>query len=81
MAWGSVTCAVQVISYVKWAQQDSNLRQTGYEPVALTTELWAHLNQERATGIEPVPSAWKAETLPLCNARGFYFQLFTLSYS
>ena len=26
---------------VKWAHQDSNLGPTGYEPVALTAELWA----------------------------------------
>lgn len=25
-----------------WAQQVSNLRPTGYEPGALTPELWAH---------------------------------------
>jgi hypothetical protein len=25
----------------KWAQQDSNLRPTSYEPAALTAELWA----------------------------------------
>jgi hypothetical protein len=25
----------------EWAQKDSNLRPTGYEPGALTTELWA----------------------------------------
>ena len=24
-----------------WAHQDSNLGQAGYEPAALTTELWA----------------------------------------
>jgi hypothetical protein len=24
-----------------WAHQDSNLERTGYEPVALTIELWA----------------------------------------
>ena len=36
---------------VLWVQQDSNLRPTGYEPVALTAELWT---QERLTGFEPV---------------------------
>ena len=25
-----------------WAHKDLNLGPTGYEPVALTTELWAH---------------------------------------
>ncbi len=25
-----------------WAHQDSNLGPTGYEPVALPAELWAH---------------------------------------
>ncbi len=28
---------------VWWAHQDSNLGRTGYEPVALTAELWALL--------------------------------------
>jgi hypothetical protein len=69
------------LHYVKWARQDSNLRPTGYEPAALTTELRARIvlqMEERATGIEPVPSAWKAETLPLCNARVFYDRLIYL---
>ena len=26
-----------------WAHQDSNLEQAGYEPAALTVELWARL--------------------------------------
>src|SRR5262249_11369021 len=26
-----------------WAHQDSNLGQAGYEPAALTAELWAHI--------------------------------------
>ena len=25
-----------------WAHQDSNLERAGYEPAALTVELWAH---------------------------------------
>ena len=29
------------IHEMEWAHQDSNLEQTGYEPVALTVELWA----------------------------------------
>ncbi len=29
----------------KWAHQDSNLGPTGYEPVALPTELWARGKQ------------------------------------
>jgi hypothetical protein len=28
-------------SAIKWAHQDSNLGQAGYEPAALTAELWA----------------------------------------
>lgn len=27
-----------------WARQDSNLGPTGYEPVALPTELWARMS-------------------------------------
>ncbi len=34
-------CAGQRIMNFRWAQQDSNLRRTSYEPDALTTELWA----------------------------------------
>jgi hypothetical protein len=34
-------CSFPVITCV-WAHQDSNLGPTGYEPVALPTELWAH---------------------------------------
>src|SRR5262245_23469562 len=29
------------IGSVKWAHQDSNLERAGYEPAALTVELWA----------------------------------------
>ncbi len=39
------------LSEVWWAHQDSNLGPTGYEPVALTTELWALL-VERETRFE-----------------------------
>ena len=49
---------------------------TGIEPVASslprrcsTTELQRLALLERAAGIEPALSAWKAEALPLCNAR------------
>jgi hypothetical protein len=28
-------------SAIMWAHQDSNLGQAGYEPAALTAELWA----------------------------------------
>ena len=30
-----------VLPWLWWAHQDSNLGPTGYEPVALTAELWA----------------------------------------
>jgi hypothetical protein len=57
----------------RWARQDSNLRPTGYEPAALTAELQArcdeHEKEERATGFEPVKTAWKAVVLPLHHAR------------
>ena len=36
---------------MRWAHQGSNLGPTGYEPVALTTELWA-LMMERETRFE-----------------------------
>lgn len=33
-----------------WAHQDSNLERAGYEPAALTIELWARTNsQQRST--------------------------------
>ena len=35
---------------------------------------------ERATGIEPVSSAWKAEVLPLHNARDLLRRVFQLQF-
>src|SRR5436853_3596278 len=39
----------------KWAHQDSNLERTGYEPAALTVELWARSKVYRlqASGSRP----------------------------
>ena len=34
--------AAQSVASEWWAHQDSNLGQAGYEPAALTVELWAH---------------------------------------
>jgi hypothetical protein len=39
-------CAGQKTTSYKWAQQGSNLRPSGYEPPALTTELWALVERE-----------------------------------
>jgi hypothetical protein len=33
------------------------------------TDVVPGINEERATGVEPVPPAWKAEALPLRYAR------------
>jgi hypothetical protein len=30
---------------MKWAHQDSNLERAGYEPAALTVELWARTSE------------------------------------
>ena len=55
---------------------ESNQRPLPYQGSALPTELREHetsLNKgslmERETGIEPAPSAWKAEVLPLNYSR------------
>lgn len=45
---------------------DLNHRPTVYETVALPL---SYDGEERATGIEPVTAAWKAEMLPLHHAR------------
>ena len=72
-ATSSRTASMRVTAAAKWAHQDSNLGPTGYEPAALTAELWARAAntecQERATGVEPVTTAWKAAAIPFCNAR------------
>ena len=33
-----------------WAHQDSNLGRAGYEPAALTAELWAHYSLQSTVG-------------------------------
>jgi hypothetical protein len=38
---GTAICAR--VKVKKWAHEDSNLGPTGYEPAALTAELWAHI--------------------------------------
>ena len=59
------------VNMIEWAHQDSNLEPTGYEPVALTVELWAQcsIGKERVDGIEPSWPAWKAGALPLSYTR------------
>jgi hypothetical protein len=37
-------------SALKWAHQDSNLGRAGYEPAALTAELWAHNSLQSSVG-------------------------------
>jgi hypothetical protein len=41
----------------KWAHQDSNLERAGYEPAALTIELWAQLMvpQKKQEGTKQAP--------------------------
>ena len=46
-----------------------NCRPHPYQGCALPTELYQHTILERAAGIEPAASAWKAEVLPLYDAR------------
>ncbi len=73
------TTAPQTRGCLVWAQQDSNLRPSGYEPPALTTELWAQkmrppevfprrLKSGRRDS-NPRMSAWKADALPLGDSR------------
>ena len=61
-----------------WVHQDSNLEPIGYEPTALTIELWtpsyfsaAHPRgkTKRVTGFEPVLTPWKGGVLPLHHTR------------
>ena len=42
-------------------------------PLLYPTELLNHINLERAMGIEPTTSAWKAEVLPLNYTRNINF--------
>ena len=56
-----------------WAHQDSNLEPTGYEPVALTVELWARTragdgNRTRIFGLEGQGSTIKQHP-PVCETR------------
>ncbi len=44
------------------------LRPHPYQGCALPTELYQHI-LERAAGIEPASSAWKAEVIALYDAR------------
>ncbi|SVD37943.1 uncharacterized protein METZ01_LOCUS390797 [marine metagenome] len=44
-AFRVMVCSLRLSNFTRivwWAHQDSNLGQTGYEPAALTAELWAH---------------------------------------
>ncbi len=59
-----------------WAHQDSNLGPTGYEPVALPTELWARVKHDAFVVhiIQPAAGAMKnRHTLPV-----FSFGVFTV---
>ena len=40
----------QTSNFEMWAHQDSNLGRAGYEPAALTAELWAHYSLQSAVG-------------------------------
>lgn len=54
-----------------WAFSGSNRGSSGYEPEAVTdsakgpNQVFALLELERHTGIEPAFSAWEADVLPL----------------
>ena len=47
-----------------WVWADSNCRPHPYQGCALPTELYQHI-LERAVGIEPTSSAWKAEVIAI----------------
>src|SRR5207244_13596160 len=36
----------------RWAHQDSNLERAGYEPAALTVELWARRSEEHTSELQ-----------------------------
>ena len=40
--------ARQTSDFEMWAHQDSNLGRAGYEPAALTAELWAHYSLQQS---------------------------------
>ena len=42
--------SLRAITSEGWAHQDSNLERAGYEPAALTVELWARRNYELRIG-------------------------------
>jgi hypothetical protein len=44
------TFSIQDSAFQKWAHQDSNLGRAGYEPAALTAELWAHYSLQSKVG-------------------------------
>ena len=39
----SAICNLRISWFEWWAHQDSNLERAGYEPAALTVELWARI--------------------------------------
>ncbi len=56
------TPSLLVMEFPKWAQLGSNQRPSGYEPPALTAELWA-----LAKRIVPYPTlSGKRENLAIC---------------
>src|SRR4026208_2099973 len=47
-----------------WAHQDSNLEQAGYEPAALTVELWARGKVSRSSTFEERAQLAAARRMP-----------------
>src|SRR5882672_566225 len=47
-----------------WAHQDSNLEQAGYEPAALTVELWARRKVSRSPSLEERAQLAAARWMP-----------------
>lgn len=59
-----------VINSIWWARMGSNHQPTPYEGAALPL---SYGPKERATGFGPAMSAWKADALPLGDAREPFF--------
>src|SRR6476469_4466880 len=49
-SWRRIRCWRSGFISKKWAHQDSNLERAGYEPAALTVELWARSSLSHRLG-------------------------------
>lgn len=55
---------------LNWPAPHYHASVPDYEPAVIVTLIYLAI-LERAMGIEPIYSAWKAAALPLCDAREY----------